>query len=80
MDLCEKITNDQYKFCPGIDPEDYISKYFSRIRYHIKNVHHSDAPFKRVDSVNCLLWHKLAKNMMFQKELESVPSSSCKII
>ena len=30
------------------------SKYFSKIRYHIKNVHHSDAPFKRVDSVNCL--------------------------
>ena len=80
LNLCERITSNEYKFCPGIDPDVYMSKYFSKIRYHIKNVRHSDAPFKRVDSVNCLLWHKLAKNLMFDKQLESVPCRYCKIL
>lgn len=29
MDLCERITNSQYKFCRGIDPE---ATYFSHIK------------------------------------------------
>ena len=38
-----------------------------------------DHPFKRVDSCNCLLWHKLAKNAsIVEKDLESVPCSACK--
>lgn len=38
-----------------------------------------DHPFERVDSCNCLLWHKLAKNAsIVEKDLESVPCGACK--
>ena len=41
---------------------------------------HLEVPFNRVDSINCLLWHKLARNMLFEKELESVPCKDCKTL
>ena len=68
-----------YKFCPGIDPEIYERDYFLKFRYHVKNVRLSHHPFERVDSIKCLLWHKLARNAsIVEKSLESVPCSACK--
>ena len=78
--LCERMTNSEYKFCPGIDPDVYVSTYFSKIRYHVKTVRHLEVPFNRVDSIHCLLWHKLARNMLFEKDLESVPCKACKTL
>ena len=77
--LCERMTNSEYKFCPGIDPDVYVSTYFSKIRYHVKTVRHLEVPFNRVDSIHCLLWHKLARNMLFEKDLESVPCKACRV-
>ena len=73
------MTNKQYKFCPGIDPEVYQSTYFSKIRYHIKSVRCLDIPIKLVDSLNCSLWHKLARNAsILEKDMDSVPCGGCK--
>lgn len=77
--VCNMMTDKQYKFCPGIDPDVYQSTYFVKIRYHIKNVRCSDVPFRRVDAINCSLWHKLAKNAsIFEKDMESVRCGACK--
>lgn len=79
LKVCSMMIDKQYKFCPGIDPDVYQSTYFMKIRYHIKNVHCSDALFRRVDSINCSLWHKLARNAsIIEKDMESVPCGSCK--
>ena len=37
----------EYKFCPGIDPCEYEKKYFSKIRYDVKNLCRFDCPFER---------------------------------
>lgn len=78
LSLCEMMANgnNDYKFCPGIDPETYENDYFSKIR---KNVCQFECPFKRIDSCNCQLFHKLAKNAsIIEKGLECVPCSACK--
>ena len=68
-----------YKFCPGIDPGLYETNYFSKIRYDVKNVRQFEYPFKRIDSCNCHLFYKLAKNAsIIEKGLESVPYGACK--
>ena len=57
---CQIISMEGgYKFCPGLDETQYFERYYSVIRYHLKSVRLWDKPFKRIDSVNCLLWHKL---------------------
>ena len=72
--LCEMM-----KFCPGIDADMYEATYFSKIRYHMKTVHCSEIPFRRIDSTNCSKWHKLAKNAsIIEKDMDSVPCSACK--
>ena len=44
--LCNKfVANTQYKFCPGIDPEEYQSEYFWKIRFHLKSVSETISPF-----------------------------------
>lgn len=81
LSVCEMMANvkSEYKFCPGIDPCEYETKYFSKIRYDVKNIRRVDSPFSRIDSCNCLLYHKLAKNAsIIEKGLECVPCSACK--
>lgn len=78
--LCEQIASKSlYKFCPGINPNEYDTRYFSIIRYDLKSVRRRTHPINRIDSVKCLLWHKLAKNAsIFEKGMSDVLCSSCK--
>ena len=63
----------------SIEPSEYHTKYFDQIRYDIKNVCRSDHPFKHIDSINCQLYFKIAKNAsIIEKGLECVPCSACK--
>jgi hypothetical protein len=81
LNVCDMMANvkGEYKFCPGLDPSEYETMYFSKIRYDIKNVRRMNCPFERIDSCNCLLFHKLAKNAsIMEKELECVRCSACK--
>ena len=76
LSVCEMMANvkGEYKFCPGIDPYEYETKYFSKIQYDIKGIRRVNSPFERIDSCNCLLFHKLAKNAsIIEKGLECVP-------
>ena len=80
LELCRMMANvkGEFKFCPGIDPQEY-QKYFSKIRYDVKQLRRSDHPFNRIDSSNCLLFHKLAKNAgILEKDLNCVLCTSCK--
>ena len=61
--VCDIISKEGgYKYCPGIDVKHYYDHYHSIIRYHIKSVRSWDLPFKRIDSINCSIWHQLARN------------------
>ena len=61
--LCEMFSDQSlYKFCPGIDFNQYKEHYHRVIRYHLKSVRQCTAPFKRVDSVNCKLCFTLPAN------------------
>ena len=78
--LCEMMSRKSpYKFCPGIDSQHYEEHYHNAIRFHVKSVRCSTAPFQRVDSLNCKLWYKLPVNApladRFKKE---VLCSGCK--
>ena len=49
------------------------------IRCHIKTCRAWEHPFKCIDSVNCLLWHKLARNATAEeRKSKSVLCKSCK--
>ena len=79
--ICEMMANvkGDYKFCPGLDTVVYETNFLSKIRYDLKNVRRADHPFKRIDSSNCLLMHKLAKNAsIMEKGRDDVPCSACK--
>lgn len=55
------------------------SIFFSMIRYHITSCRVWEHPFKRIDSVNCLLWHKIARNATAEeRKSKSVLCKSCK--
>jgi hypothetical protein len=45
----------EYQFCPGLDPSEYETMYFSKIKYDMKNVRRMNYPVERIDSCNCLL-------------------------
>ena len=61
--LCKVIGEcSHYKFCPGINLEQYMKEYYDVIRFHIKSVHLTEFPFQRVDSVKCKLLFELACN------------------
>ena len=69
----------EYKFHPGICPSEYQTRYFSKIRYDVKNVRRTKYPFEQIDSSDCLMFHKLAKNAsIIEKGLECVPCYACK--
>ena len=81
LSLCDMMANvnSEYKFCPGIDPDEYEVQYLSKIRYDIRKVRRANHPFERIDSCDCLLYHRLAKNAsIVEKELECVRCSACK--
>ena len=80
FDLCHTIDPaGGYKFCPGIDPSTYESRYLSVIRYDIKSVRKISDPIFRIDSKNCSLWHKLARNAsIFEKDMPAVFCQPCK--
>ena len=46
-------ANSTYKFCPGVEWSYYHKRYFEAIRFDIKSVRHTEAPFYHIDSVNC---------------------------
>ena len=79
-DLCYKFSSKAgYKFCPGIDPDYYNTEYYEVIRFHIKSVRQTTAPFARVDSVNCKLWFLVAQNAsQAEKTAQEVKCSACK--
>ena len=54
--------NSTYKFCPGFDYDSYMDRYYNKIRYHIAKVQVTTSPFRRVQSSDCTMWHKLPKN------------------
>lgn len=78
--VCEKISvSGGYKFCPGFDSSLYKSTYFDHIRYDPKNLRRSTEPVSHIDSWNCSLWHKLAKNAsILEKDMEDVLCDPCK--
>lgn len=80
MSVCEKISNSEnYKFCPGIGSDVYNKCYASVLRYESKSVRIATEPFNRVDSPNCKMWHKLAKNAsIFEKSMNDVLCQPCK--
>ena len=78
--LCSKfVANTEYKFCPGLDPEEYHNEYFEKIRFHIKSVRQTTTPFHRVDSVNCVMWFLLAPNAtLAEKKSKEARCQACK--
>ena len=80
MDVCSIIsTQGGYKYHPGIEVDYYYQYCFSMIRYHIKSCRVWGHPFKHIDSVNCLLWLKLACNATAkERKSKSALCKSCK--
>ena len=80
LSLCEMANvKGEYKFHPGICPSEYQTRYFSKIRYDVKNVRRTKYPFEQIDSSDYLMFHKLAKNAsIIEKGLECVPCYACK--
>lgn len=78
--VCNIISKEGgYKYCPGIDVNHYFDHYHSIIQYHIKSVRSCELPFKRIDSVNCCIWHQLARNAMAkEKSSDMVLCKPCK--
>jgi len=82
VEVCFMITRDsEFKFCPGLDEKRYYEDYHSPIGYHLKSVRLWDRPFKRIDSCNCLLWYKIAKNTSLEdKAALVVQCKACKCL
>ena len=66
-------------FCPGINVEVFSETYASVLRYESKSVRVATEPFSRVDSPNCSMWHRLAKNAsILEKDMDDVMCQPCK--
>ena len=79
--VCQMIAgnNSNYKFCPGIEMEHYMSEYYEVIRYHIKSVRITEFPYQRVDSNNCQLFFELSRNASKgEKDANAVKCHACK--
>lgn len=78
--VCKIISrNGGYKYCPGLDENEYHNQFYSVIRYHIKSVRLWEIPFKRVDSRNCIIWHQLsAYATLKEKSSDVVLCKACK--
>ena len=79
LSICGQISKiGGYKFCPGFEINEYDAEYFQVIRYDPKSVRRMTNPIIRIDSQNCLLWHKLARNSsIIEKSMQDV-LCSCK--
>ena len=78
LGLCQVAVDSAYKFCPGIDQGIY-KQYYDVIRYDPKSLRHTSYPVQRIDSYNCIFWHKLAKNAsLCEKEMADVMCPACK--
>lgn len=61
--LLKRFSDESsHKFCPGIDWTHYQEHYFNVIRFHLKIVWHTVAPFYRVDAIKCKLCFELPSN------------------
>ena len=68
-----------YKFCAGIEWSYYHEHYFEAIRFDIKSVRRTEAPFYRIDSVNCKMWFELPSNAsVAAKNSADATCSACK--
>ena len=68
-----------FKFCSGIEWSYYQARYFKKIRFDIKSVRHMEAPFYRINSVNCQMWFELPSNASeAAKSSEEATCSACK--
>ena len=65
-----------YKFCPGINPDMYKTKYHDVIRYDPKKLRRTVHPVQRIDSGKCKLWHKLLE----KDNMTDVMCSGCKCL
>ena len=79
-DICKMIGNGtNFKFCPGIEVNHYMSEYHHFIRYHIKSVRKTDFPFLQVDSKTCQLFFEVAHNATAaEKEASELKCYPCK--
>ena len=82
FEVCDVITKESnYKFCPGFDTKMYYDEYYGIIRYHIRGVHLWDKSFNQINSISCLLWHQLAKNIGKEEKPEfAVLCKQCKCL
>ena len=68
-----------FKFCSGIEWSYYQARYFEKIRFDIRSVRRMEAPFYRIDSVNCQMWFELPSNASgAAKSSEEATCSACK--
>ncbi|XP_065894969.1 uncharacterized protein [Dysidea avara] len=72
LDACGVISEKNgYKFCPGLNVQHYHEYFFAVIRYHLESCRLWEHPFKRVDSKNCSLWHKLPVQALLKDRSKS---------
>ena len=75
--LCERLTDNKMKICPGISEEEY-TEFHDVLRYDQKSVVITEEPFKRVCSVRCKLWFPIARSCSkAQKQALEVTCSEC---
>ena len=75
--LCERLTDNKMKFCPGISEEEY-TQFHDVLRYDQKSVVITEEPFKRVCSVRFKLWFPIARSCnKAQKQALEVTCSEC---
>ena len=66
--ICQKLIDSRMKFCPGVSLEEYEG-YKEVIRYDQKKVLITTEPFKRVASVDCLLWFPITRYASREKKV-----------
>ena len=68
----------EFRFCPGVDPELY-NEHFDVFHFHVKSARLQDFPFRRINSVNCKMFFKLAHNARkVDRDAREVKCSACK--
>ena len=72
-----KSESGNYKFCPGMNVEVFNDTYASVLQYE-SSVRVATEPFSWVDSPNCSMWHRLARNAsIFEKDMDDVMCQPC---
>ncbi len=79
LQVCRKYSSESefFKFCPGINITEYEGMK-EVIRFDLKSVHQTHEPFKRIESIHCLLWYELGKTSRREsREADAVMCSAC---